>query len=367
MDTNSTTNTMGEFIEIHESSVPKIDEKFHDFYKRIIKSNLDSLQFEDNLTIFSYTGHEIGRFTIKVKEELFNNQECFHVMAKSDGTLDDIPSGTDIDAYIGKNLETLQQSHREYIKNKAHPLERTLVIKKEGDDYIIEQKILDVNGTKENKYKISSALMVDFISEGANLLLQRVMVQKSLVEYLCLFTFDSGVKPSLVKYKPLDRRTIKIKDETYDIVGIERTIESSNDVPTSWQMYFSNDGHIVNRVQVGSPFVIKATEKLEAVELDEYLPLPVIPKKELDWENDMEMHSKYLDRKEELKNEYNQYLKDHQDLKLLLSDYMQTILSHKPEDVIEFSAKFFAPYSSKTATNRLFPALDSPINIPKNS
>lgn len=32
-----------------------------------------------------------------------------------------------------------------WFKNKAHPLDRTLVIKKEGDDYMIEQKIVDTN------------------------------------------------------------------------------------------------------------------------------------------------------------------------------------------------------------------------------
>lgn len=169
-----------------------------------------------------------------------------------------------------------------------------------------------------------------------------------------------------IKKKPLDKRVIKIEDENFEIVGIERSLESISEIPTTWQMYFTIDGHMVNRIQVGSPSVIKVTEKPEPIEIDEYLDLPVINKKELDWENDMQMHSNYLDRKDELENEYNQYLHDHPDLKHLLGDFMQSVLVQKPDDLISFSAKFFAPFSASTASNKLLPTFDSTQNIPKH-
>ncbi len=97
--------------------------------------------------------------------------------------------------------------------------------------------------------------------------------------------------------KPLDKRNLKIKDETYDIIGLERTVESTSELPTTWQIYFTMDGHMINRVQIGSPAVMKATEPPKQIELDEYLPKPVIEKKELNWENDTQLYSQYLDRK----------------------------------------------------------------------
>jgi hypothetical protein len=57
---------------------------------------------------------------------------------------------------------------------------------------------------------------------------------------------------------------------------------------------------------------------------------------------------------------------DHSDLKSVLADYLQSILTHKPEDILNFSAQYFAPYSSKTASNNLLPATNKPENIPKH-
>lgn len=70
--------------------------------------------------------------------------------------------------------------------------------------------------------------------------------------------------------------------------------------------------------------------------------------------------------KDELKNEYDQYLHDHPEFRNLMADYMQSILCSKPEDVLPFTTKFFAKYSSKTSSNRLLPLLDQQINIPKH-
>jgi hypothetical protein len=71
--------------------------------------------------------------------------------------------------------------------------------------------------------------------------------------------------------------------------------------------------------------------------------------------------------KEDYKNDYQQYLHDHPELKAIVADYMQSVLSFKPENVLDFTVKYFAPYSSKTNSNRLLPLLHQQINIPKQS
>ena len=57
---------------------------------------------------------------------------------------------------------------------------------------------------------------------------------------------------------------------------------------------------------------------------------------------------------------------DHPELKSIVSDYMQSILSFKPNDVVTFTSKFFAPYSQNTKSNHLLPYLDQKVNIPKH-
>jgi hypothetical protein len=42
--------------------------------------------------------------------------QCFKVKAKSFGTLDDAPCGTDINAYVNENFETIEQDYKEFIK-----------------------------------------------------------------------------------------------------------------------------------------------------------------------------------------------------------------------------------------------------------
>jgi hypothetical protein len=155
-------------------------------------------------------------------------------------------------------------------------------------------------------------------------------------------------------------------DEPIKVRGIERTVESIVDIPTTWQIYYTLDGHMANRVQIGYPAVMKILKTPKSIEIDEYLERPIIGKRDLDWEKDLQMKSMFLDRKEELKNEYDKYLHDTPELKSLIADYMQSILTFKPSDTVTFSAKFFAPYSAKTAQNKLLPQMRQQINLPKH-
>ncbi len=68
------------------------------------------------MKIFSLSGIEIGDFSINVIPAVFRNMQCFKVIARSLGTLDDAPCGTDIIAYVNENFETVEQDYKEYIK-----------------------------------------------------------------------------------------------------------------------------------------------------------------------------------------------------------------------------------------------------------
>lgn len=364
---NSITEFANATKEIEADLLPTLQENSISIFNRLANSDKSLLEFEDNLNIFSLNGTEIGNFTIKVDSIIYKNQKCFRVVAKSIGKLDDVPCGTDISATINEKLETLEQNHYEYIKFAKNKLDRkTIIALKDDKEYVINKTENSQNGTKNTTHIIKKSLMNGFISESSNILLQRLMTQNNIFESFDLFTLDSDCNPCLVNYKPIDTRIIMIENEEFAVQGIERTVESVSDIPTTWQIYFMQDGHMINRVQVGYPAVMKSIIKPKQIEIDEYMPKMVIEKKELVIDTDMQLKSKYLDRKDDYKNEYDQYLHDHPELRAMVADYMQSILCFKPDNVLEFTTKYFAPYSSKTSSNRLMPLLKQQINIPKH-
>lgn len=354
--------------EIETDLIPALEENSLNILNKLVNSDKTFLEFEDDLKIFSLNGDEIGKFTIQVTPTIYKNQRCYRINAKSTGTIDDMPCGTDISGTVNERLETLEQNHYEFIKFPRSKLDRKTIISLRDDkEYLISKTENTQNGTKNLTRTIAKSLMNGFISESSNILLQRLMTQNNIYEAFNLFTFDSDLNPSLVNYSVGDTRVIQVEDEEFPVQSIERTLESVSDIPTTWQIYFAKDGHMINRIQVGYPAIMKSVIKPKPIEIDEYMPKIVIPKKELLLDNDMEMKSKYLDRKEDYKRDYDQYLRDHPELKAIVADYMQSILSFKPDNVLEFTTKYFAPYSSKTSSNRLLPLMKQQINIPKQT
>lgn len=59
------------------------------------------------------------------------------------------------------------------------------------------------------------------------------------------------------------------------------------------------------------------------------------------WEHDMQLFSRYLDMKNVHSLKTKSYLKDHPELKHLISDYVKKILHMKPKQVLDFSLNYF--------------------------
>ncbi|XP_041755844.1 ciliogenesis-associated TTC17-interacting protein-like [Coregonus clupeaformis] len=67
--------------------------------------------------------------------------------------------------------------------------------------------------------------------------------------------------------------------------------------------YFLPDGHLASRMQVGSPINMELLLLPPQIHTELWDDKPVLEKRRLVWEEDMRMHSKFLDRMEELKAE----------------------------------------------------------------
>jgi hypothetical protein len=45
-------------------------------------SDLTALEFDDNLKVYSLSDNEIGDFSVRVKQVVYKNQDCFQINAK---------------------------------------------------------------------------------------------------------------------------------------------------------------------------------------------------------------------------------------------------------------------------------------------
>ncbi|KAG8547952.1 hypothetical protein GDO81_027060, partial [Engystomops pustulosus] len=192
-----------------------------------------------------------------------------------------------------------------------------------------------------------------FVSEASNLLIMRLLARKTTPQNLDFLTFDADLNLCICSYRDLGCQPQLIGKDTVEVHGIERAIHS-DDLPITWQCYFLPDGHLTSRVQVGSPVTMKITQMPILSEPEEEDPKPVFEKKPLNWEEDAQLYSQFLERKEELLSDHETYLRRHPELKALLGDFMQFLLLRKPEDVVTFAAEFFGSFSSAQERSETF-------------
>ncbi|XP_043381355.1 ciliogenesis-associated TTC17-interacting protein isoform X4 [Chelonia mydas] len=266
--------------------------------------------FAESLVMVSESGQPLGQFSVSVQPACYEEQggqeeDCFLVRATSQSTINEVPCGSAITAYISKRLETLEQHQHEYVKFRAHPLDRKTHVVKRGGRLVVTK----------------------IIEEGETAM---------------------GFQKQLVGMTEVE------------VFGIERAVCPDEGIPMTWQFYFLSDGHLARRVQVGSPATMLLQQLPVLIDVDEVEPRPVFEKKSLDWEEDVQLYSQFLDRKEELQAGHTSYARRHPELRALLADFLQLLLLRKPDDVLTFAAEFFAPFATQRPPGSAFQASDKP-------
>ncbi|CAL1528736.1 unnamed protein product [Lymnaea stagnalis] len=347
------------------SDIPKLSNEALKYLEDLVpEEDFKYVMFDDNLVTVSDTGKELGEFTVTVEPTRYKGLECFLIHANSHGSIDGVPCGTSIVCYVSKCLETLEQHHHEYVKLENCPLDRKTFLVRQSDCYTINRTITQGEDVQRTTKTVPVEHMRGFISEGSNLLLHRLLIEKSMEDDLQFISFDSETNLCPATYTRLDERTQTVENVELRVYGIERTINSSVDLPTSWQSYFMKDGHLTNRVQVGSPVTMKLAKVPIRIERDEETPKPVFEKKNLSWEEDLQLQSRFLDRKEELKSDHATYMRHHPELRALLADFLQFLLLRKPDDVLAFAANYFAAFSTSMPDPSPYLASNAPTPFP---
>jgi len=307
-----------------------------------------NLAFQDLLLTSSQTGKEIGEMKITVEDTAWRGQKCFLIHANSHGVIDQLPCGTSITAYVSRSLQTLEQTQHEYIQIPENFLDKKTLLIMEENEYIVKKTVSQGEDIKRTEYNYPLTDFEGFISEGSNILLQRIFAQRGLPDNLQFLSFDTETCLCPVSYTALDKIEHSVGSQEISAGGFQRTI-SSHDESISWNTYFLPDGHMVSRTQVGSHVKMRLAEVPSPIKLPETQGKP--KPKDLKWEEDMELYSKFMDRKEELADDHSTYVRSHPELKALLADFLQFLLLRKPDDVCTYASEYFGAFSSSSSSS----------------
>ncbi|NP_001177149.1 ciliogenesis-associated TTC17-interacting protein [Sus scrofa] len=331
---------------------------------------LDSLQqeellmllFSETLVMVSDTGEPQGELTIdvqrgKYKDEFGIMSYCPFVHASSRGYVDGVLCGTSLLGYLSWKLEIVEQHNQEFIKFHTLPMERKMRLLKQDDQLAVTRTVKEGEEVKTKVIVFPWHSIAGFISEAANLVLLRVMGWRRTVPSNARFlALDTEGKLCYSTYQALGSQTIQVGRQQVEVFIVEQTVHSEEGIPMSYQFYLLSDGHLAKRIQVGSPGCCTITKVPILREEDAIEPRPVFEKKPLMWEEDMELFSKFMDRKEELRLSHNSYLRQHPEAHALISDFLLFLLLRQPADVVTFAAEYFGPFAMRRAST---PALRS--------
>uniref|UniRef100_A0A8D1RCP8 Ciliogenesis-associated TTC17-interacting protein n=1 Tax=Sus scrofa TaxID=9823 RepID=A0A8D1RCP8_PIG len=332
------------------------------FLDSLRQEELLMLLFSETLVMVSDTGEPQGELTIdvqrgKYKDEFGIMSYCPFVHASSRGYVDGVLCGTSLLGYLSWKLEIVEQHNQEFIKFHTLPMERKMRLLKQDDQLAVTRTVKEGEEVKTKVIVFPWHSIAGFISEAANLVLLRVMGWRRTVPSNARFlALDTEGKLCYSTYQALGSQTIQVGRQQVEVFIVEQTVHSEEGIPMSYQFYLLSDGHLAKRIQVGSPGCCTITKVPILREEDAIEPRPVFEKKPLMWEEDMELFSKFMDRKEELRLSHNSYLRQHPEAHALISDFLLFLLLRQPADVVTFAAEYFGPFAMRRAST---PALRS--------
>ncbi|XP_077390150.1 ciliogenesis-associated TTC17-interacting protein [Festucalex cinctus] len=310
------------------------------FLSSIDPVELSECVFADSLVTMSEGGRDLGKFCVSVEFAHRALQPCVLVHAQSQGAIDDSPCGTTVTTYLTADLEVLEEDHHEYVKLNGHILDKRCHMVECDGEMRIDKVTTDGEEVTRDSVSYSMAALRGLITEGSNFLLMRLItLRKKVPERMTFVSLDQKLRISCTTFQGLEQEQMEIEGETVEVFGMERIVHSVEENPTIWQCYFLSDGHLARRLQVGSPVTMRLMQ-LPSHKEEAYEKIPLV------WEEDIQMRSKFLDRKEELKADHASYLKAHPQIRALISDFLQFLLLKKPDDVFQFAREYFLPFTS---------------------
>ncbi|XP_074545058.1 ciliogenesis-associated TTC17-interacting protein isoform X2 [Halichoeres trimaculatus] len=318
----------------------KVSDKAVAYMSSTEPAELQKCVFADSLLTLSEGGKDLGKFNVTVEFASRGQQPCMLLHAQSQGAIDGSPCGTTVSVYLATDLEVLEEDYHEYVKLEGHSLDkRCHMVQCDGRMVINRVATVGKEVTRESvSYPMS--VLGGLVTAGSELLLMRLFaLRRKVPENMNFVSLDQGLHITPTTFSELGVKQLEVGGEAVEVFGVERTIHSVADNATTWQSFFLADGHLASRVQVGSPTTMRLLQ-LPSQQQKGFEKIPLV------WEEDMQMCSNFLDRKAALKADHASYLRQHPEIRALISDFLKLLLLKKPDDVIQFAREYFLQSSS---------------------
>ncbi|XP_049454045.1 ciliogenesis-associated TTC17-interacting protein isoform X2 [Epinephelus fuscoguttatus] len=274
-----------------EEEEPKASDEAVRFMSSVEPAELLQCVFPDSLVTVSEGGRHLGKFTVTVEFARRVQQPCVLLHAQSQGAIDDSPCGTTVTAYLTTDLEVLEEDYHEYVKLEGHSLDKRCHMVQRDGQMVIDKVTIVGEETKKESVSYPMSVLRGLVTEGSNLLLMRLIaLRKKMPEHMTFISFDQGLHVIHTTFSELGLKQLEVGGESVEVFGVERIVHSVEDSPTTWQCYFLADGHLASRVQVGSPVTMRLLQLPSQLEKG-FEKIPLV------WEEDMQMHSQFVDRK----------------------------------------------------------------------
>ncbi|XP_016155191.1 PREDICTED: ciliogenesis-associated TTC17-interacting protein isoform X2 [Ficedula albicollis] len=250
-------------------------------------------------------------------------QSCILVQTRFRGKKDGVPASSTLKAYVTWQLETLEQEEQESLELTPHPTEKMTHIVSHDHGMTVWKTLQEGEAEPQcQSFSYSRARLQGVLLEGASLLLLRVLARRQTM--------------------PPDLVFPAIGTEGDLCTSSYRAVHTSTGASTVWHSSFLPNGRLAQLMQIGSPVLMLLQDESILSKSGKFKPRLPFPKDHLDWEEDIELFSCFLDRKDELQLSHAAYLQQHPEVRALLSDFLQALLLQQPHDPISFAAEFFA-------------------------
>ncbi|XP_041897253.1 ciliogenesis-associated TTC17-interacting protein isoform X1 [Corvus kubaryi] len=305
-------------------------------------------------------------------------QSCILVQTRFRGKQDGVPVSSTLKAYVTWQLETLEQEEQECLELRPHPTEKRTHVVSHQHGMTVSKTLQEGEAEPQcQSFCYSRAKLRGLLLEGASLLLLRVLARRHTMPPNLVFpamdTEGNLCTSSYVSRQPGGPSALGIQRQAVgsaetEVFVIERAMHSSSGASTVWHSSFLPNGRLAQLMQIGSPVLMVLQDESILSKSGRFEPQLPFPKEPLDWEEDIQLYSWFLDRKDELQLSHAAYLQQHPEVRALLSDFLQALLFQQPHDPISFAAEFFAhqrPIGSPFASTGA--ASPDPSSPPANS
>lgn len=274
----------------------------------------------------------LGFQLISVEQTETDNSPTLTVTVHRDYQLEHTQVLTDIHATLDPDLQTVNQHWKQTVNYPERQRWSHLHLVRERHQYMVQVR-QGASGQEPvtRQYRLNREKMRFLYTEGALAVLARLI---AVLDYQpAVHGTAMEITGRIYPFAQQNHGWLPLSPETgaTRCVRLSKGLSRGGDASESF-IHLTSDGRVVAQAVHAWPV------RAEALYLSPGRP-PV------DWELDQQLVSVFLDRRMELRALFERYLREHPEVRQLLSAFMQSVLLWKPSDVFQFAEEFFTPFS----------------------